>query len=83
MSMYHHRVQILLDDARHARIEDEAARRKVSVATVVREAIDRAFPEASGRRRAAGARILAAQPMAVPDPDQLREELGAIRSRLA
>lgn len=83
MSMYHHRLQVLLDDARHARLEHEAARRKVSVASLVREAIDRTFPEASGRRRQAATRILAAQPMAVSEPDQLRAELETLRSRHA
>ena len=53
-----HRLQILLDDERHRRITIAARERGVSVATVVREAIDRALAVPIERRRAAGARIL-------------------------
>ena len=45
------RLQILLDEERYARISAAAKRRGVSVATVVREAIDRGVLDvpASGR----------------------------------
>jgi hypothetical protein len=81
MSMYSHRLQILLDDGRHERISAAARERGVSVATVVREAIDRGLPGGEGRRRAAARDLLDAPDMAVPAPDELREELDALRAR--
>ncbi|MGI8945926.1 MAG: antitoxin, partial [Thermoleophilaceae bacterium] len=52
-----HRLQILLDDERHRRITAVARQRGVSVATVVREAIDRGVADPADRRRAAGRRL--------------------------
>jgi hypothetical protein len=83
MSMLEHRLQILLDEERHARITAVARERGVSVATVVREAIDRGVANPSDRRRAAGRRLLEAPDMGVPDPPELKEELEALRSRHA
>jgi hypothetical protein len=79
--MYSHRLQILLDDERHERITVSARERGVSVATVVREAIDRGLSNGEGRRRAAGQALLGAPDMAVPDPVELRGELEALRAR--
>lgn len=76
-----HRLQILLDDDRHSRLVAAARERGVSVAAVVREAIDRGLPAPETRRRAALSRILSAEPMAVPDPDALVEELADLRAR--
>jgi hypothetical protein len=71
------RVQILLDEPRYRRVASEARRRRVSVATVVRDAIDQMTSGAATRRDAI-AGVLAAQPMAVPsDPAELRRELDA------
>jgi hypothetical protein len=81
--MLEHRLQILLDDERHARIKAVARERGVSVATVVREAIDRGVADPSDRRRAAGRRLLAAPDMAVPAPSGLKDELDALRARRA
>ena len=78
-----HRLQILLDDERHRRITALARERGVSVATVVREAIDRGLASSDGQRRAAGKRLLDAPDMAVPEPSELREELEALRGRHA
>ena len=67
------------------RVHREATRRGVSVATVIREAIDRGVPSSDevGRRHAAIAAILAAEPMAVPDdPAELRRELDRAHDRL-
>ncbi len=83
MSMYGHRLQILLDDKRHKRITAAARQRGVSVATVVREAIDRGLPGAENRRQAAARALLEAPDMAVPDPAELKEELEALRGRHA
>jgi Arc/MetJ-type ribon-helix-helix transcriptional regulator len=69
------RVHLLLDGPRHTKVLIEAKRRNVSVAEVIRDAIDR-LPTEADVRRAAIDRILAAEPMAVPfDPKDLRREL--------
>jgi hypothetical protein len=78
-----HRLQILIDDERHRRISAAARERGVSVATVVREAIDRGLPNADAKRRAAGERLLDAADMPVPDPGELRAELDSLRGRRA
>ena len=83
MCMLDHRLQILLDDARYKRISAVARERGVSVATVVREAIDRGVADPSDSRRSAGRRILEASDMAVPDVAALGEELDALRARRA
>jgi len=81
--MLEHRLQILLDDERHSRIKAVARERGVSVATVVREAIDRGVADPSDSRRAAGRRLLSAPDMAVPDPGELKDELDQLRARRA
>lgn len=78
-----HRLQILLDDERHSRITAVARERGVSVATVVREAIDRGVTGSPARREAAGRRLLEAEDMEVPDVAELKAELAALRSRRA
>lgn len=81
MSMYAHRLQILLDDERHRRINAAAEERGVSVATIVREAIDRGLPSTDHRRRSAARLLLDAPDMSVPDVAELQSELEALRSR--
>lgn len=76
-----HRLQILLDDERHRRISGVARERGVSVATVVREAIDRGVVDVAGRRRSAAQRVLDAPDMAVPEVAGLLEELDELRGR--
>lgn len=76
-----HRLQILLDDERHRRITAIARERGVSVATVVREAIDRGVAGPGSHRKAAGQRLLDAPDMPVPDPAELRAELDDLRAR--
>jgi hypothetical protein len=73
------RLQILLDEERYARISAAAKRRGVSVATVVREAIDRGVLDVPAKREAAGRAILAADAMTVPD--DLVAELDDLRGR--
>ena len=53
------------------------------MATVVREAIDRGVVASSGRREAAGRRLLDADDMDVPDVPELKAELEALRVRRA
>jgi predicted DNA-binding ribbon-helix-helix protein len=79
--MLGHRFQILLDDERYERVTALARDRKVSVATVIREAIDRGLPAPQRRREAAALRILAAEPMPTPEPAELRAELDEARGR--
>lgn len=75
------RVQLLLDEPRYRKLAGEAERRRVSVAAVIREAIDQ-LPSDSDKRRAAIAQVLAAEPMPVPgDPADLRRELDRAHSR--
>ncbi|HVX19138.1 MAG TPA: hypothetical protein VHA73_13995 [Acidimicrobiales bacterium] len=81
--MLDRRLQVLVDDDRWARLEQEAARRGVAIAVLVREAIDERFPGNADERRAAIDTVLDAEPMDVPDPSDLRRELDSIRSRSA
>jgi hypothetical protein len=83
MSMYGHRLQILLDDERHNRLSAAARERGVSVATIVREAIDRGLPSGDQSRRGAARRLLDAPDMSVPEVPDLRGELEALRGRRA
>jgi hypothetical protein len=79
--MYGRRLQILIDEQRHRRLAARARERKVSVAEVVREAIDLALPSDADQRARAGRRILAADPMAVPETiEELKAELDEVRS---
>lgn len=83
MSMLTRRLQVLLDERQYARLEGYARERGMSVGAAVRDAIDRAVPAADSERAGAARRILAAAPMAVPDPDGLRQELDELRARRA
>jgi hypothetical protein len=75
------RVQVLLDDERYQRVAREAKRKGVSLAAVIRDAIDR-LPVEADRRRAAIDAVLRAEPVPVPaDPADLRRELDADRLR--
>lgn len=81
MHMLTHRLQILLDDDRHDKVTRAAEQRGVSVAAVIREAIDR-LPTDPERRRAAVEAILSAEPMPVSkDPGDVRRELADARDR--
>lgn len=81
--MFDHRMQLLLDDERYQKVAREARRRGLSIAAVIREAIDR-LPVATEEREAAIAAILAAEPMPVPaDPRELRAEIDAARGCLS
>lgn len=79
--MLNHRLQVLLDDERYDRVTALAKQRRVPVAEVVRDAIDRGLGTSPRRRAAALRRILAAPPMPVPTPAQLRSELDELRGR--
>jgi hypothetical protein len=81
MCVYSHRLQLLLDDERFERVNALARERRTSVAAVIRKALDRGLPAGPARRSAAAQRILAAPPVAVGDPDDLRVELDQLRGR--
>ena len=81
MSMLTRRLQVLLDDRRYPRLEAAARRRHVSVAAVVREAIDRDLDSPNGGRTSAAARFLAAPPMEVGSVEDLLTELDELRGR--
>ena len=75
------RLQLLIDEPRYRRVAARAKERDMSVGAVIREAIDLAFADDEERRRAAGARILAAEPMPVPATiEEFKAELDAIRA---
>jgi hypothetical protein len=69
------RLQVLLDEARYARLEQQAARRGTSIATLVREAIDAAFPVDGPDRPEAARRILDAAPIPVSDWPLMKDEI--------
>ena len=79
------RFQILLDEDRYQRVAAAARARGTSVATIIREAIDRGLPVDPENRAAALERILSADPTPLPaDPDDLVAELHELRgSRIA
>lgn len=83
MSMLQRRLQVLIDDERHERLQALAKQRGVSIGELVREAIDRGLASPDRRRATAAARILAAEPMPVPPVDGLLEELDQLRGRRA
>ena len=81
MCMLNRRLQILIDDGRYRRLEAVARERRLSVAAVIRDAIDAALPaDLVKKQRAAGA-LLAAEPMPVPATvEELKAELDESRS---
>ena len=83
MCMLARRLQILLDERQYARLAAYARERNLSVGATVREAIAKAIPSTVAEREAAAQRLLAAEPMPVPDPAGLREELEELRGRRA
>lgn len=75
------RLQILLDEERYEKVLAVATAEKRSVASVIRDAIDRALPTSKSMRRAAADGILAAEPVDVPSITQLRAELDELHGR--
>jgi hypothetical protein len=62
MSVLERRLQILVDHDRYAMLEREAQQQDVSVAAIVRSAIDAHLDDVQRRRATAGRRLLA-QPL--------------------
>lgn len=80
MLMKTERLQVLIDAEQRDRLERTASRRGVSVASLVRAAIDVVYPSEAQERALLAEQILAADEMDVPDIDGLREELDALRA---
>lgn len=80
MSMLSERLQVLIDRQQRERLERLAAERQTSVATLVRDAIDLAYPAHRDRRQAALQVVLDAEPMDVGSPEELRAELDEVRA---
>jgi hypothetical protein len=79
--MYDRRLQILLDEGRYRRLEAVAKERRLSIAAVIRDAIDIALPVDLERKRRAADALLAAKPMPVPERvEDLKAELDEIRA---
>lgn len=75
------RLQVLVERQQYRALESAAADRGVSVASLVREAIDSYLATDPQARRAAGQRLLDADPMDVGPPHELRAELDELRGR--
>ena len=78
MSRLDNRLQVLLDDDRLRRLEERAKATGASVGSLVREAIDVAYPGVRTDRQRAGAALLAAEPIDVGDWDQVKGEISAM-----
>ncbi len=75
-------MHLLLDDRRYQKVAAAAVRQDISVAAVIRQAIDR-LPDDDERRRTAIDAILAASRILVPaDPADLRRELDVAHDRI-
>lgn len=69
------RTQILLDEDRFERLRARADERGTSIATLIREAIDRTFPAVPADRAQAARDLLAAEPMQVEDWPEMKRDL--------
>ena len=74
------RLQILIDEPRYRRLVSRARERQTSVAAVIRDAIDVVLPSDAAKKRAALEEVLAAEPVPMPDVEELKTELDEIRS---
>ena len=81
MSMKTERLQVLIEVSQRKRLEELAESRGVSVASLVRNAIDLAFPPEASQRAAAATVILEAEPMTAPELPDLLAELDDLRGR--
>jgi len=75
------RLQVLVDEERHAALEREAARSGKSVGAVVRSALDEHLGLERPEARGAGARLLSAPPSPVGEPEELADELASLSTR--
>lgn len=79
--MFDRRLQVLIDEPRYRRLAAAARERRQSVSSVIREAIDVAFPADLAKKRAAWEEIKKAKPMDVPETvEELKAELEELHS---
>lgn len=76
-----HRLQVLIDDDRLRRLEQRSKSTGASVGSLVREAIDIAYPGSQTDRERAAASFLAAEPIEVGDWADIKAEITAERER--
>lgn len=69
------RLQVLVDEERWSRLEELSRRRGSSVATLVREAIDVAFPQVEPGATEAARRFLARPPLDLDDWSAAKREI--------
>ncbi len=81
MLMKTERLQVLIDAAQRDRLERTASARGVSVASLVRSAIDVVYPSTAAERAQAASAILAAPPIEAPSVSDLVRELDDLRGR--
>lgn len=77
------RLQVRLDERRFARLEAEARVRGTTVASIVRESLDLAFPPAELSGSEAAARFLAREPIPLEDWSAVKAEIEDSLDRLA
>lgn len=75
MSKLERRAQILFAEDEYRSLEREARERGVSVGALVRDAVTQVYGTERDRRRAAGERLLAAEPMPVDDWAAMKDEM--------
>ncbi|MGH3501185.1 MAG: hypothetical protein ACRDQA_09920, partial [Nocardioidaceae bacterium] len=75
------RLQLLLDEERYQRVATVAKVQRISVAAVIRDAIDHSLAPVDRHRDAAAKSILSAAPMEVPAGNGLLDELHGLRER--
>lgn len=78
MSRLDNRLQVLLDDERLRRLEERSRATGASVGSLVREAIDVAYPGVRTDRQRAGAALLSAEPIDVRDWNEMKREIGSM-----
>ena len=80
--MYERRLQILLDEPRYRRVAAAAKARNMSVAAVIRDAIDQAVPVDAEANRKAWRELMAHEPIEAPETvEELKEKLDDLRGR--
>ncbi len=77
------RLQLLVREGQYRRLQAPASERNVTVAALVRDAVDAALPPDTDAHRAAADRVLTAPRMHVGDPGELRSAIGELRGRHA
>lgn len=81
MSRLHRRTQLLLDSERYERLERLAKESGASVGSLIRDAIDVAFPAEPAEPDRMGALLLAAEPMPIGEWDEVKEDLMSLYER--